>query len=38
MTTVNPEDRLGKLSRFCEPYDWAKGSMDHSAHRAFCKF
>jgi hypothetical protein len=36
--TVNPQERLGKLSRFCEPFDWSKGSLNGSTYRAFCKF
>ena len=38
MKTVNPEEQLGKLSRFCEPFNWTKGNLDHSTYRAFCKF
>ena len=38
MQTADSQERLGKLSRFCEPYNWAKGSLDHSTYRAFCKF
>ena len=38
METINPQERLGKLSRFCEPYKWTKGNLHGSTYRAFCKF
>jgi hypothetical protein len=38
MKTLDPQQRLGKLSRFCGPFDWSRGSLNDSTYRAFCKF
>jgi hypothetical protein len=38
MKILSAQQQLVKRSRFCQPFDWSRGSLNDSTYRAFCKF